>query len=75
LDLIIDDGLHSPSANVAIWILAGRKLRVGGWFVIEDIALAALPIWQTIAALMADQYQTQIVSDHSSIVLIARRKS
>jgi len=37
LDVIIDDGLHCPNANIASFIFALRNLRSGGWFIVEDI--------------------------------------
>ena len=52
IDLIIDDGLHSPGANIAVLSFAVRKLSPGGWVVIEDIAEAALPFWRVVAELL-----------------------
>src|SRR5262245_27895827 len=37
LDILIDDGLHAPHANLAVLAFALQKLRRGGWLVIEDI--------------------------------------
>lgn len=51
-DLIIDDGLHSPDANINTLIFALPLIRDGGWFVIEDIAEEAIPIWQCVAAIL-----------------------
>src|SRR5262245_29614729 len=57
LDLIIDDGLHSPAANIAVLSFAIRKVRVGGWIVIEDIGNAALPVWDVVAELLPTSYK------------------
>ena len=51
-DLVIDDGLHAPDANLATLMYALPKIRDGGWIVIEDISSHAVPLWRTVAALM-----------------------
>jgi hypothetical protein len=61
-DLIIDDGLHSPNANVAVMIFALGKLKRGGSFVVEDIASSALPVWQVVAALLPPAYRSRLFS-------------
>ena len=38
-DVIIDDGLHSIAANFNTLLFALEHLKVGGWFVVEDIQL------------------------------------
>jgi len=62
LDLIIDDGLHSPNANLAVLLFALKKLKRGGWFVAEDIPDAALPVWQVVSALLPQEYKCSIAS-------------
>lgn len=73
LDLIIDDGLHAPNANIAILTLAMRKLRPGGWVVIEDIAAPAVPVWQVIASMMPAGYVVKLVDAADALLFIARR--
>jgi cephalosporin hydroxylase len=60
-DLIIDDGLHSPNANIAVIRFALEKIKVGGWIVVEDILEEALPIWQVISALLPSNYRSTII--------------
>lgn len=60
-DLIIDDGLHSPNANIAVILFALKKIRIGGWVVVEDILEEALPVWQVISALLPSSYQSSII--------------
>jgi hypothetical protein len=60
-DLIIDDGLHSPNANIAVILFALKKIRIGGWVVVEDILEEALPVWQVISALLPTSYQSTII--------------
>jgi hypothetical protein len=45
-DLIIDDGLHTYEANVCFFENSVHKLKNGGYFVIEDIHNAALPLFE-----------------------------
>jgi hypothetical protein len=45
-DLVIDDGLHSPNANIATMLFALKILRPSGFFVVEDIISSSMPIWQ-----------------------------
>jgi cephalosporin hydroxylase len=73
LDLIIDDGLHSPNANIYTMQFALPKIKVGGWFVIEDIALQALPVWEVVAALLPDRYEPYIYRAASTIVFAVKR--
>jgi hypothetical protein len=73
LDLIVDDGLHAPNANIAILTLAMRKLRPGGWVVIEDIAAPAVPVWQVIASMMPADYVVNLVDGGDGFLFVARR--
>ena len=47
-DLIVDDGLHSPSANLSTLINSQSLLSKNGVLVIEDVAERSLPIWETL---------------------------
>jgi len=73
LDLIIDDGLHAPNANLAVLIYALDHLAVGGWVVIEDIAIEAVPIWQVVATLMPSTYACQLLQARGGVIFAARR--
>jgi hypothetical protein len=73
LDLVIDDGLHSPNANIAVLTLAMSKLALGGWVVIEDISATALPVWQVVAQLMPDSYRTVLVDCDAGFMFAANR--
>jgi len=73
LDLIIDDGLHSPNANIITMTFALPKIRVGGWFVIEDIALEALPVWEVVTALLPAQYEVHIFRATMTLVFAVKK--
>jgi hypothetical protein len=51
-DLIIDDGLHAPNANLFTLIFSLKKLKLGGVLVVEDVHPAHFPVWQTVAAVL-----------------------
>ena len=51
-DLIIDDGLHAPHANLEFLLFGTKLLKKGGWLVIEDIEKASLPIWQLVISIL-----------------------
>jgi hypothetical protein len=60
-DLIIDDGLHSPIANINSLIEALGHLKEHGVFVIEDIPAWSLEVWEIIMSLGVYGYGIRIV--------------
>jgi hypothetical protein len=76
LDLIIDDGLHSPNANLASLIFGLDRLKVNGYFLVEDIGEAAVPIWQVVsAALLPSNYESRVVTAGTQFLFVVRRVS
>jgi hypothetical protein len=73
-DLIIDDGLHSPNANLATLIFACKNLRRGGWLIVEDISPAAVPIWQVISQLLSTQYKSFLIAADIAFLFAINRK-
>jgi hypothetical protein len=61
LDFVIDDGLHSPDANLASLIFAIGVLKKGGHFIVEDIAHETGPIWQTVAAILPEEFYPTLI--------------
>jgi SAM-dependent methyltransferase len=61
LDLIIDDGLHSPHANVAVLAFALDRLKPGGWVIIEDIPESAYPLWEVVASVLPATFQPVMI--------------
>jgi hypothetical protein len=74
-DLIIDDGLHSPNANLATLLFGFERLKIGGWLVIEDITPAAVPLWQAIVAMMPDQCDSHVVAAKGAFLFSMRRSA
>ena len=51
-DLIIDDGLHAPHANLEVILFGTKLLKQNGWLIIEDINQASVPIWQVVTNIL-----------------------
>jgi SAM-dependent methyltransferase len=75
VDVVIDDGLHAPNANLAVLHYAFDVLAPDGWLVIEDIASASVPIWQVVAALMPANFDCTIVQARDGLLFTAHRTS
>ena len=73
LDLVIDDGLHAPNANLATLIFGLPRLKPGGWLVVEDIKPIAVPFWQVVAAFLPERYRPCIVSLDRDILFVVER--
>jgi hypothetical protein len=73
-DLIIDDGLHAPHANLAVLLFAMPRVRPGGAVVIEDIPRVAAPLWQAVGALMPEAFECRLFETRSALVFLARRR-
>jgi hypothetical protein len=74
-DLMIDDGLHSPHANLASLTYFLGKIRKGGWAVVEDIGIEALPIWQTVHIVLPPNFESVLYkSRHTNSMLFGVRK-
>jgi hypothetical protein len=73
LDLVIDDGLHSPNANVETLRFALGKIKVGGWVIIEDIPRCALPIWKVVQSVIDARFRSAIISTRAAFVFAVQR--
>jgi hypothetical protein len=73
-DLVIDDGLHSPNANVITLEFGLKIIKKGGWVVIEDIRNDAIPLWQVVASLLPSQkYTPYILKARGAIIFAVKR--
>ena len=75
IDLIIDDGLHAPNANIALLSFSFNKLDIGGWVVIEDIAHEAAPFWQIVEKLIPPNYETYLIKAKKELVFAVQKIS
>lgn len=60
-DLIIDDGLHSPNANIASMIFALPRLKSSGYFVVEDISAESLEVWYLVSSLLPTRFSSALI--------------
>jgi len=74
IDLIIDDGLHAPNANLATLAFGLTRVRKGGWVVVEDISPTAKEIWDVAAALLPDGCQSYLVRTNGKALMFAVQK-
>jgi hypothetical protein len=72
-DLVIDDGLHSPHANVASLEFGLKIIKVDGWVVVEDINVAALDLWKVVSVLLPSNYEPHIFLAKGGIVFAVKR--
>jgi len=70
-DLIIDDGLHSPDANISTLISAMGWCTTGGFIVIEDIARSSRSIWVVVQALLEESgIRAQLIAGTNADIFI-----
>ncbi len=72
-DLIIDDGLHSPNANLATLNFSLNLLRIGGWVVIEDISFDAIDLWSLVSAILPAGFKSYLFSAKGGIVFAVQK--
>jgi len=76
LDLIIDDGLHAPNANIATLNFALEKLKHSrnSWIVIEDIPEVAVPIWKVISELLpSEKYHSYLIETKAAYMYVCHK--
>jgi hypothetical protein len=71
--LIIDDGLHSPTANLNSILYLLPLLETNGVLVIEDIAERALPVWSLLSNLMPSHWNVKVIRTKRSFVLLLKK--
>jgi hypothetical protein len=73
LDLIIDDGLHSPEANLNVLMFGISKIKVGGWCVVEDIPDQSMDLWKIVSLLISNNYDKYLLkADKGNLFVINR---
>lgn len=73
-DLIIDDGLHNPWANINTLNAVLPLLKTGAFFVIEDIVEKYLPTWNIVATLLPKEYSYEFIKCRTEWVFLVKRK-
>ena len=72
-DLVIDDGLHSPNANIATMLFALTILKPSAFFVVEDISPSSISIWQVIAAILPESYRPKIIEAKGALLFMIQK--
>ena len=73
VDVFIDDGLHTPSANLCFLNNAFEFVKPGGWLIIEDIPERALPIWQIVLSQIRPELKFEMFKGSYSYILVAEK--
>lgn len=73
-DLIVDDGLHAPLANLNTISASLPILRKGGVVVIEDVPNRALPVWTMAKALTHESLELSVYQFNLANCVVIRRK-
>ena len=74
-NLIIDDGLHAPYANLRTLIEASELVKLNGYIVIEDVPDKALAMWKLIPSILEKKWEFRIIRGNVENLVIFRRLS
>ncbi len=69
-DLIIDDGMHSPLANLNVILSSIEYLKKGGCLVIEDINNNSISIWKTISSIIGIKHKNFLIKCKQAYIFI-----
>jgi hypothetical protein len=72
-DLIIDDGLHSINANINTLIFGIKKIKIGGWVVIEDIHPHSKDIWTIVLNLLPNSFKGYLIIGAKTLLFAAKK--
>lgn len=72
-DLMIDDGLHAPNANIHSLSFFMKHVKIGGFIVIEDVDPSTTPIWTIVSELISKEYSSALINTKTSCMFVAQR--
>lgn len=72
-DLMIDDGLHAPDANLHSLNFFLSRIKVGGWAVVEDIADPSEGIWKLVSAILPNHFECHLVRCKGALMFLVNR--
>jgi hypothetical protein len=72
-DLVIDDGLHSPLANLSTMLFALKILKPSGVFIVEDITSSKIALWQTVAAILPPNYSPKLIQGKFRLLFMMQK--
>lgn len=73
-DLMIDDGLHSPNANLHSLEFFAKHLNVGGYAIIEDIHPSTKPLWEIVSQLIEPNFVSAFLQTKAACIFIAQKE-
>ena len=73
-DLIVDDGLHVPYANLNVLISSLNYLSDQGFIIIEDIPFKARPIWEIVSFILSKKYHNYLIKTKNSLIFLVKKK-
>ena len=75
VDFIIDDGLHSPDANLNVLAMGLGFLNPGGAIVIEDVSPGLLSFWRFVGTILIGAgYKVEIEQHKHALLVIVKNK-
>lgn len=74
-DLMIDDGLHSPNANLHSLKFFLTRLKVGGYAVIEDINPLTKDMWLVVSSILSNEYLSAFVRTKKACIFVVKKIS
>lgn len=74
-DLMIDDGLHAPIANLNSLQFMIPRLKAGGCAVIEDIHPKASDLWEVVQSLLPNSFRACLLPMNKSLVFVVQRRN
>ena len=72
-DLMIDDGLHAPNANLHSLKFFLPRIRVGGYAIIEDICPKTKEIWKLVSKVLGQNYSSAFFEMKSACIFVVKR--
>jgi hypothetical protein len=74
-DLIIDDGLHEPHANLNTLEFALGRMKDDGIVVVEDIEAQYIGTWRILSSIISARYEVLFVQTREAYVCCIRRRA
>jgi hypothetical protein len=74
-DLIIDDGFHSPRANINTLMFALQRLEKEGILVIEDVSPKTFTQWNLVSALLQPFYNLYYIEEDNYNYIIIEQSN
>lgn len=74
-DLIIDDGLHTPEANINTLKFSLSLIKDDGTIIIEDVNETVYDFWDVAFSFLEPVYECHFIRSRKSIIIMIRRRS